>query len=109
MVISFIEIGLYVYFEFGIRDTLRKANEGLKRFGNQLRAYSTVYFLCFPAFLVVSKLLPAYLRLKFILVGTSGSRVMSIILFLNAFTNKDSEYQGVSMLGKSPLDRIKRE
>jgi hypothetical protein len=56
-VICVIEIGLYVYFYFGIKQTKEKANERVKSFISSFAFYAQLYMLCFPVMLIISKVI----------------------------------------------------
>ena len=53
--ISLIEIGLFTYFFFGIKNTIDKSSNKITAFIILLGVYGSIYFLGFPILLLISK------------------------------------------------------
>jgi hypothetical protein len=107
--ISAIEMGLFLYFTFGIRTTKRDMNARVAAFVTALQVYGSLYFLGFPVLLILSKLIAHYNRYKLIMIGTNVMRVMAVLCMTSLFTSKSGGYAEISYKNQTFMDRSKCE
>lgn len=59
-IIVVLRLGMFVYFCFGIRDTLKTAREKVKVFITKFTVFGSLYFLAFPIILFISSFIAGY-------------------------------------------------
>ncbi|CAD8135626.1 unnamed protein product [Paramecium octaurelia] len=104
--ISLIYISLALYFYYSANQR-KKKGDAVDNFYFQLKIYGMLFFLAFPFFLFVSKLVDPYKAYKIISIGNMFVRMLNIVLMARLFTGKSSDYQKICIKGKSFLDRGK--
>ncbi|CAD8046397.1 unnamed protein product [Paramecium sonneborni] len=104
--ISLIYLSLAFYFYYSTNQR-KKKGDSIENFYCQLKIYGMLFFLAFPFFLFISKLVDPYKSYKIIIMGNMFVRILNIVLMSRLFTGKSSEYQKICIKGKSFLDRGK--
>jgi hypothetical protein len=94
-------IGLYVYFMFGIYYTKEEIkNKKMDKFLGMLRVFGTIYFFAFPFLMVVSVfVLPYDMRAPVVEVGRVVSQSVGILTMAFVVTNKKGIYAEVNNWG----------
>ncbi|CAD8131854.1 unnamed protein product [Paramecium pentaurelia] len=105
-IISVIYITLAIYFYYSVTQR-KKKGDSIDNFYFQLKIYGMLFFLAFPTFLFISKLVDPYKSYKIIIMGNMLIRMLNMVLMARLFTGKSSDYQKICIKGKSFLDRGK--
>lgn len=108
-VIVVLRLGMYVYFMFGIRDTLKTAREKVKMFISKFMVFGSIYFLAFPIILFISAFIASYVQHKVITIGTLLMQSIAIIIMSLLFTVKSGDYYNASLRSNPLLPTGKNE
>ena len=102
-------IGLYIYFMFGISETKgQDKSSKVQNFLNQLTIFGTIFFFTFPFLMVLSvAVLPYNWRAEVIELGRIISQSLAQVLMTFACTNQKSGYMSVQNLSMQlPMDKF---
>ncbi|KRX01907.1 hypothetical protein PPERSA_05746 [Pseudocohnilembus persalinus] len=102
-VILVIQIGLFIYFQFGLNNIKQKASIKLKSFIQQLSFFGSLYFLAIPILLVISWFFAFYDRNIIITLGTLLIQAAAFIVLIYLNTSQKSAYYKVSMKSQGIL------
>ncbi|KAL4465025.1 hypothetical protein ABPG72_010469 [Tetrahymena utriculariae] len=96
-IIVFLRLGMFIYFLFGIKDTLKTAREKVKVFIYKFVIVGSLYFLAFPVILFITSFIADYVQHRVITIGTLVMQSIAIIFMSFQFTSKSSGYNEVSI------------
>lgn len=78
-IIVVLRLGMFIYFLFGIRDTLNAAREKVKIFIYKFTVFGSVYFLAFPIILFITAFIADYVQHRLITIGSLLMQSIAII------------------------------
>jgi len=107
--VVFFRLGMFVYFLFGIRDTLKTAREKIKLFIMRFTLFGTAFFLAFPVILLISSFIADYVQHRIVTIGTLTIQSIAIVIMSHLFTSTSSDYYSASMKSNPLLPTGKDE
>jgi len=107
--VVFFRLGMFVYFLFGIRDTLKTSRKKIKLFIMRFALFGTAFFLAFPVILLISSFIADYVQHKIVTIGTLTIQSIAIIIMSYLFTSTSSDYYSASMKSNPLLPTGKDE
>lgn len=101
-IIVILRLGMFLYFLFGVRDTMKTAREKVKLFITKFTVFGSLYFLAFPIILFISSFIAGYVQHRVITIGTLIMQSSAIVIMSLLFTSKSGDYYNAS-LRSNPL------
>lgn len=100
-----VRVLLYVWFTFGVQSLREASGLKLQVFLQRFQLAATLYFLAYPAILIIVQAFAPYIRQPLMSIGLLAMQIASSFWLANLFLSRGVYFE-VSALGASPLPGV---